>query len=613
MRFLGNKESIVHEIKELLEKKELTGKNLTLFDAFCGTGAVSDYLKNDFNIILNDSLTWCTHYAKSRLLDSSVLFKKLGFNPIDLLNNSEEYREGFFFENYSPARSDRMYFTPENASRIDYFREQIEVWYQEKRIDNNEYSYLLACLIESVSKVANVAGVYGAFLKKWDSRALKDIKFLQVLSSEGTTNYFKVKNARIEDIIAKVECDVLYIDPPYTQNQYGTQYHLLETLILNDDPQISKITGSRPTAPMRSQWSKNTWAHILFDKIVFETKANYILFSYSSDGIMSKAFIESCLKRYGKPESYICKKINYKKYTNHKSKSSKNHFEYLFFVEKKNVIDINYESPLNYIGSKSKMISDLKPRIIPTNKFVDVFGGGFNVGINMNSEQIIYNDINDRVVELVKSFYQYDTYDYITYIRKNIKKFNLDASNKEGYLKIRSYYNNLPESSKDPRLLYTVILYGFNQQIRFNGKLEFNNPVGMRWFNDKVLEKLISFSRHIKSLNVEFLNQTFTEFTKEIKTDSFYYMDPPYMLTLGSYNDGRRGFEGWTKKHEAEMFIFANKINVSGAYFMISYIIEHKGIKNKEFLCWVKSNGYNLFEVDAIPGRNRKEIVVTNY
>ncbi|HEL2594968.1 TPA: DNA adenine methylase [Streptococcus suis] len=613
MRFLGNKESIVHEIKELLEEKKLTGKGLTLFDAFCGTGTVSDYLKNDFNIVINDSLTWCTHYAKSRVLDSSVLFKKLGFNPIDFLNDSEDFREGFFYTNYSPARSDRMYFTPENASRIDYFREQIEVWFQAKQIDNHEYSYLLACLIESVSKVANVAGVYGAFLKKWDSRALKEIEFIQVLSSEGSTNYCKVKNAKIEEIISKVECDVLYIDPPYTQNQYGTQYHLLETLILNDRPPISKITGSRPTAPMRSQWSKDPWAHILFDKIVFETKAKYILFSYSSDGIMSKTFIESCLKRYGKPESYVCKKINYKKYTNHKSKSSKTHFEYLFFVEKKNVLDISYESPLNYIGSKSKMITDLKSRIVPTNQFVDVFGGGFNVGINVNSDQIIYNDINDRVVDLVRSFYHYDTYDYIMYIRKNIKKFELDAGNKESYLKIRSHYNSLPESSKDPRLLYTVILYGFNQQIRFNGKLEFNNPVGMRWFNDKVLEKLISFSRHIKSLNVVFLNQTFTEFEKEIEEDSFYYMDPPYMLTLGSYNDGKRGFEGWTKKHEAEMFSFANKINTAGAYFMISYVIEHRGIKNREFIRWVESNGYNLFEVESIPGRNRKEIVVTNY
>lgn len=613
MRFLGNKESIVHEIKKVLKDKELTDKGLTLFDAFCRTGAVSDYLKNNFNIVLNDSLTWCTHYAKSRIINSSLLFKKIGFNPIDFLNNSDESRKGFFYKNYSPAESNRMYFTTENAGRIDYFREQIEIWYQEQQIDNAEYSYLLACLIESVSKVANVAGVYGAFLKKWDSRALKSIEFQQIPSSAGSCSNYSVLNSKIEEIISEVECDVLYLDPPYTQNQYGTQYHLLETLILNDNPSISKITGSRPTAPMRSQWSKDPWAHILFDKIIFETKAKYILFSYSTDGIMSKTFIESCLKRYGKPESYVCKKINYKKYTNHKSKGRKEHFEYLFFVERKCDKDINYESPLNYIGSKSKMITDLKSRIVHTKKFVDVFGGGFNVGMNVDSKKIVYNDINDRVVELVQSFYCYDTYNYIMYVRRNIKRFGLEPGNKENYLKIREYYNNQSEKSRDPRLLYTVILYGFNQQIRFNGKLEFNNPVGARWFNDRVLEKLISFSRHIKKLNVEFLNLTFTEFSQEITVDTFYYMDPPYMLTLGSYNDGKRGFEGWTKEHEREMFEFANKIHEFGAYFMISYVVEHKGIRNEDFLKWVNLNGYNLVELESIPGRNRKEIVVTNY
>ena len=62
--------------------------------------------------------------------------------------------------------------------------------------------------------------------------------------------------------------NILYFDPPYTQNQYGTQYHLLETLILNDNPTISKVTGSRPTGPMRSDWSKMYHVHILFDKVV---------------------------------------------------------------------------------------------------------------------------------------------------------------------------------------------------------------------------------------------------------------------------------------------------------------------------------------------------------
>ena len=127
--------------------------------------------------------------------------------------------------------------------------------------------------------------------------------------------------------------------------------------------------------------------------------------------------------------------------------------------------------------------------------FCDAFGGGFNVGINMNANIVYYNDINYFVSDLIKSFRDYDTYDYLLYIRKMINKFGLEKANSEAYLKARSYYNAQPKEKRDPRLLLTVILYGYQQQIRFNGSHEFNNPVGMRWFNDRVLEKLISFSR----------------------------------------------------------------------------------------------------------------------
>ena len=78
---------------------------------------------------------------------------------------------------------------------------------------------------------------------------------------------------------------------------------------------------------------------------------------------MSKRFIEASLKRYGKLETYLCKEILYKKYTNAKSKADKDHNEYLFFIEKKDETDITYESPLNYIGSKAKMIANIKSDI----------------------------------------------------------------------------------------------------------------------------------------------------------------------------------------------------------------------------------------------------------
>lgn len=392
MRFLGNKESITSEISGLLGNKGLLDKNLTLFDAFCGTGSVTDALKSSFNIIANDILSWCVTYTRGRICANKCNFDKLGFDPFDYLNARNDTIKGFFFKNYSPGGLKRMYFSSANAGRIDYFRAKIEEWKDANLLSENEYAYLLACLIESVSSVSNTAGVYGAFLKDWDPRAIKPIEFSKVVSKDVDHGHLSFFNDKIENIIPDVECDVLYLEPPYTQNQYGTQYHLLETLVLHDNPSISPITGSRSTAPMRSDWSKEYKANIRFDRVVAKTKAKYILFSYNNDGFMSKDFIEASLKRYGKPETYVCKKISYKKYRNFKTKGDKEHFEYLFFVEKKHPEDVSYESPLNYIGSKSKIIGDIKKNLPNDfNTFIDAFGGGFNVGVNIKANRVIYN------------------------------------------------------------------------------------------------------------------------------------------------------------------------------------------------------------------------------
>lgn len=616
MRYLGNKESIVDEIKQLLLDKDLLNKGYVLFDAFCGTGSVSNALIDCFKIKTNDLLNWCSVYSKGRLVGQKCTFETLGFDPVDFFNSNENKIEGFFYKNYAPTFSERMYFTADNAARIDYFRWQIEKWKEDSLLTEYEYVYLLACLLETVSTVSNTAGVYGAFLKHWDPRAEKQVNFNRVNFSNMPNNFIAAYNSKIEDIVSDVECDLIYLDPPYTQNQYGTQYHLLETLILNDEPAISKITGSRSTAPMRSDWSKDLKAHILFDKVIAHTKAKYILFSYNNDGFMTKSFIEASLKRYGKPETYVCKKIEYKKYRNFKTKCQKEHFEYLFFIEKKEHSEVVYESPLNYIGSKAKIINDIKENLPQAfDLFIDAFGGGFNVGINIDGK-VIYNDYNQFVAELVESFKDIDTYQYLMYIRKMTKNFELQKADAESYNKVRAFYNSQPVSKRDPKLLYTIILYGFQQQIRFNSKYEFNNPVGMRWFNDKVLEKFISFSRKSKEKHISFFSTSYSEVIQAIPTESLVYLDPPYSLTTGAYNDGKRGFDGWNKTLEQELFVNLDSLNQNGIKFMLSYVIEHKGITNKELLNWVEEQHYKVIKLGdilGISGSRRKEVLIVNY
>ncbi|MBR0078731.1 MAG: DNA adenine methylase, partial [Bacteroidales bacterium] len=242
MRYLGSKESLTDSIKELLQEHNLLQKNLVFFDAFCGMGSVADSMKSIYdNIIINDSLRCSTVFTRGKLYANRCAFDGLGFDPFDFLNNGNNMLQGFVYQNYSLGGSERMYFSEENAGRIDYFRKQIEEWKEQALLTEEEYIYLLACLLESVSDVSNTAGVYGAFLKHWDKRALKPIIFSKIDSNEGVCENVESQNDKIEQIISGIECDILYLDPPYTQNQYGTQYHLLETLILNDNPPISRV------------------------------------------------------------------------------------------------------------------------------------------------------------------------------------------------------------------------------------------------------------------------------------------------------------------------------------------------------------------------------------
>lgn len=139
----------------------------------------------------------------------------------------------------------------------------------------------------------------------------------------------------------------------------------------------------------------------------------------------------------------------------------------------------------------------------------------------------------------------------------------------------------------------------------------------MRWFNDKVLEKMISFSRAIKEKEFTFKTGQYFELSSDIDHNTFVYLDPPYKLTTGSYNDGKRGFNGWNDDSERELFEFLNGLNNNNNIpFMLSYVIEHKGKTNENLISWINSNHYKIIELGdiiGISGSRRKEVLIVNY
>lgn len=617
MRYIGNKNALVDSIYKLIKDKKIDKKSYTFCDAFSGTGVVGEYFKNKFRIIANDIQYYSFVISHAKLNVPDMNFSQLGFNPFDYFNKEKIEHRGFVYNNYSSGGTGgRMYFSAENGLKIDFIRNKIEEWKQDKKITDCEYYYLIASLIESVSKVANIAGVYGSYLKKWDPRAVKLMSFIKVEHSDLASLYeSEVHNQKIEELINDISGDILYLDPPYTANQYSVQYHLLETIARNDNPDIKGKGGLRNTRETSSMFSRKGDVEAIFEKIIAKAKFKYIILSYSSDGLMSKKYIKNVLNRYGKPETYDFVEINYKQYKNHKTVNKKNHCENLFFIEKKDCKNVTYSSPLNYQGGKHDLVSFIKDNLPKENikKFVDVFGGGYNVGVNMDASQIVYNDYNHKVVELIEMFKNTETKDLVKYIFKVQQRYKLERGSGDSYLKLRNNYNSINILERDPKMLYVLILYGFNQQIRFNSSYDYNNPVGPAGFNENMLEKLISFCRKLQEQNIIFLSRDFKDLERYIKKDSFVYCDPPYLITLGSYNDGKRGFNGWTSSDELRLHKFLDKLNKRGVKFMMSNVLEHGDKKNDLLIKWIKNNNYKIIKYNKPTRKGRKEILVVNY
>lgn len=614
MRYIGCKTKILAEIDKLLEEKNLLVNNLSFFDAFTGTGVVAQHYKNIYEISANDNLYFASVIAEAKLNMKDLSFSKLDINPFDFFNAidyQQSLPKGFISLNFSLDGSERMYFSVENARKIDFIRQNIESWFNDNLITYTEKCYLIASLLESVSKVSNVAGVYGAYLKQWDIRALKPMKYLPIDENPKVHKVCKTYNEDVSNLIDKIEGDIIYLDPPYTKNQYSVQYHLLETIALYDNPTLKGITGARDMSMKSSEFSKDGKVHIAFEQIIAKAKFKHIILSYSSDGIMSKDYIESVLKRYGKKDTYECRIISYSRYKNSRTQDKQNHYEYLFYIEKKN--DVIYESPLNYIGGKYSLLNFLKqyiPKDIHT--FYDLFGGGFNVGANINANKIIFNDINFRVKDIIQFLYECNLFEFYKYIKSSIKKHNLSKNNKESYIVYRTKYNKQNEADKKIEHLFLLIMYGFQQQIRFNSKYEFNNPVGQAGFNDNILEKIISFSNNIKNKDIEFYSQDYSYFLNKITPNDFVYLDPPYLITLGSYNDGKRGFNGWNEKEEIRLLNFIDELNNKGIRFMLSNVITHKDKHNTILEDWINRHKYKIIPFDK-QVRGRNELIITNY
>lgn len=255
------------------------------------------------------------------------------------------------------------------------------------------------------------------------------------------------------------------------------------------------------------------------------------------------------------------------------------------------------KSPMNYTGGKYKLLPQLLP-LFPQdiNTFVDLFTGGGNVAININSKNIIANDFMKQIIQIYNTFKVSGIDNILNDINDNIKKYNLNKQNQEGYLKLREFYNK----TKNPVDLFTLICYSFNHSIRFNSKEEFNIAFGKdrSEFNKTIENNLKEFVSKIKNIN--FTSMDFRDLINgfEFKQDDFLYADPPYLITVANYNENG----GWTRMDEIQLLLELDKLNNKGVKFGLSNVLTHKGKTNDILLEWSKN--YNVHHLNINYGNS---------
>lgn len=608
---------LLSSIEEVIEANNITGE--TFADIFAGTGCVGDYFKDRYKIVSNDFLYYayvmnCAKLQNSKLPTFKKLKKNVGCNDIFAWFNSLKFtsKENFFFyENYSP-KGGRMFFTEENAIKIDGIRLKIEDLYTSNIIDKNEYYFLLASMMESITKVSNTSGTYEAYFKFWDSRAKKTFELQPLEINE--VNLFEqniIYNRDTNELVREISGDIAYIDPPYTVTQYISAYHMLETLVRYDRPVIKGVGGKRGRGDKNSLYAQRTKAKMIFEDLFRQIQFKHILISYSNQGLVPLEELCALASKFAVNGVVKINEYDYREYQNHRSSNKHNGKklnEVIIYFEKEMIIN---KSPINYSGSKDTLIPELQ-KILPPNidTFVDVMGGAFNVGANIAAtRKVVYNEINPYIYGMMNWILGEDRANIVEQIENRIEEYGLSKANKEAYTRLRDRYNEC----QTPLDLYILHMYSFQNMIRFNGSHKFNTPIGVAGYSDDIKQRILNFK--VKAPEVELINGDYVNLQWDsFPEDTVFYFDPPYFITSAAYNDGKRGMKGWGLNEEIELLSILKQIDTLGYKFILSNVVRHKDKENTLLLQWIEENGFKIIEAGVSGWRYAKnEIIVINY
>lgn len=633
-RYLGNKYKLLPFILDVV-KKECTNIS-TVADIFAGTGAVASAFASK-KIITNDimysnyvcHLAWfgSEPYSKAKIIDLILQYNKAHIES----------------DNYMSDNFADTYFSRADCRKIGYIRQDIEDKYNNKKINNRERALLITSLLYAMDKIANTCGHYDAY--RHGIKFAKPLELYVPEPEEQLNENNLCYNKDTNELAGEIYADLVYIDPPYNSRQYCDAYHLLENVAKWEKPAVFGVAKKMDRSNLKSAYCTKD-AAAAFENLIDSLHAKYILLSYSnmaskgnerSNTKISDEDIFRILQKKGTVKVFS---EEYKAFSAGKS-NIKSHAERLFLctchLEKKQIIP----SALNYTGGKYKLL----PQILPffpkdIDKAVDLFCGGCNVGINLDCSRVLFNDSNQHLMGLLNMLRTSSKEHILGWLYEAIERYHLSLVsekgydfyhcesskglgeyNKTGFSQLRDDFNKKTAMDEEYFLmLYLLIVYSFNNQIRFNNKGQFNLPVGKRDFNKKMQAKLLAFIDRIKNSDYKFTNEDFRNIPlDDYSKQSFFYVDPPYLITCATYNERA----GWTEKDERDLLAYLEKADSKGIRFALSNVLESKGKKNEILSEWLNQHSkfrviqlnysYNNSNYHKNNHGITKEILVLNY
>ncbi len=350
--YLGNKRKLIPHIKEAVVEiqKKLNKQTITAFDGFAGSGVVSRMLKyHSHSLFVNDMEPY-SFVINQCYLSNPTPEKRIKINQyIDELNQINCTTEGPICKEYSPKETynvqegERAFYTHENALIIDSIRNQINQY------PKDYFPFLIAPLLVKASIHTNTSGVFKGFHKKnkighfggkeevnTESRITKKIILEKPVYSnqdhDCKVHFFKSDINELIDDLPHV--DIAYLDPPYNQHPYGSNYFMLNTIYNNEiTGELSKVSGI-PNNWKKSDFNYKKSALDSMKYLLENIDAKYILLSYNDEGIISKDELIELITSL--QYTYELKQIEYNTYRGSRNLKDRNKkvYEYLWIIQK---------------------------------------------------------------------------------------------------------------------------------------------------------------------------------------------------------------------------------------------------------------------------------------